>query len=221
MPERDTRPSALATAYSYLSAFLSEDVNKATSTSTLSLEDFRDGKPMTIYLILPPDKLISHRALIKLWIGVLLKTITSRQTIPHQQTLFLLDEAGQLGHFAYLYSIITLCRGYGLKCWTIWQDFQQLEANYPNDWQTLMNNCGMVQYFGGKNYQIARKVESITGIPAARLMQMDADQQLLMMDGLTFLSRKLDYLTDGQYKDRFDPNPFYPKCSSADGPGVR
>ncbi len=92
---------------------------------------------------MPPDKLVSHRTLLKRWIGVLLKTITSRVAIPDRQTLFLLDEAGQMGHFAYLYSIITLCRGYGLTCWTVWQDFQQLASNYPYAWQTLMNNCGV------------------------------------------------------------------------------
>lgn len=219
MPDQNTRPSVLATAHAYMSAFLSEDVLKTTSTSTFSLNDFRDGKPMSIYIIVPPDKLTSHRALIKLWIGVLLKTITSREVIPDLQTLFLLDEAGQLGHFAYLYSIITLCRGYGLKCWTIWQDFQQLESNYPYDWQTLMNNCGMLQFFGCKNAHIARKIEEFTGMPASQIRRMAQNQQLLLMDNMPVLSQKLDYLTDTIYKNQFDPNPFYkrpPKPSAPD-----
>jgi type IV secretion system protein VirD4 len=219
MPDQNTRPSVLATANAYLTPFLSDDVMRATSTSSFSLNDFRDGKPISIYIIVPPDKLTSHRALLKLWIGVLLKTITSRDVIPDLQTLFLLDEAGQLGHFAYLYSIITLCRGYGLKCWTIWQDFQQLESNYPHDWQTLMNNCGVLQFFGSKNHQIARRVEEITGVSAGQVRQLAKDQQLLLLDGLPMISRKLDYLTDVLFKSRFDPNPFYkrpPKPSAPD-----
>lgn len=220
MPDQNTRPSVLATAHAYMSAFLSEDVLKATNTSSFSLNEFREGKPMSIYIIVPPDKLVSHRSLLKLWIGVLLKTITSREVIPDLQTLFVLDEAGQLGHFSYLYSIITLCRGYGLKCWTIWQDVQQLESNYPYDWQTLMNNCGLLQFFGCKNYQIARKIEEITGVPINQIRQLPADQQLLMMDGTSLFSRKLDYLTDPAYQGRFDPNPFYkrhPKPSPFSG----
>ena len=180
---------------------------------------------MSIYIIVPPDKLTSHRALIKLWVGVLLKTITSREEIPDLQTLFLLDEAGQLGTFNYLYSIITLCRGYGLKCWTIWQDFQQLESNYPYDWQTLMNNCGMLQFFGCKNAQIARKIEEFAGVPAAQIQRMGPDQQLLLMDNVPTFSRKLDYLTDPQYAGLFDPNPFYKKyirpSGASDSPGIR
>lgn len=217
MSDRDTRPGVLATAHSYFSSLLSEDVNQATCRSSFALEDFRDGKPMTIYLILPPDKLTSHRALIKMWVGVLLKTITSRQQIPDHPTLFLLDEVGQLGYFQYLYSIITLCRGYGLKCWTIWQDFQQLESNYPYDWQTLINNCGMVQFFGGKNYQIARKVEAITGVPTAQIMQLPGDHQITLIDGEVVFAQKLDYLSGASYKGRFDPNPFYSRGGLSTG----
>jgi type IV secretion system protein VirD4 len=223
MPDLNTRPSTLATANSYLTAFLSEDVNRVTSHSTFKLTDFRDGAPLSIYIIVPPDKLVSHRALLKLWIGVLLKTITSRVTIPDLQTLFLLDEAGQLGHFAYLYSIVTLCRGYGLKCWTIWQDFQQLESNYPYDWQTLMNNCGVLQFFGCKNTQIARRIEFVTGTPAHQVQKLQPDQQLLLLDGEPVFARKVDYLTDSAYQTSFDPNPFYRRSESesADtaGPG--
>lgn len=223
MPDQNTRPSTLATANSYLTPFLSEDVNRVTSQSTFKLTDFRDGAPLSIYIIVPPDKLVSHRALLKLWIGVLLKTITSRVTIPDLQTLFMLDEAGQLGHFAYLYNIITLCRGYGLKCWTIWQDFQQLESNYPHDWQTLMNNCGVLQFFGCKNVQIARRIEFVTGTSAMQVQKLRTDQQLLLLDGEAVFSRKVDYLTDPAYQHRFDPNPFYRRSSPIDadtaGPG--
>jgi type IV secretion system protein VirD4 len=211
MPDQNTRPSVLATVHAYLSPFLSDDAIRATSTSSFSLNDFRDGQPISIYIIVPPDKLVSHRALLKLWIGVLLKTITSREVIPDQQTLFLLDEAGQLGYFAYLYSIITLCRGYGLKCWTIWQDFQQLESNYPFDWQTLMNNCGALQFFGSKNVQIARKIEEVTGIPAEQIRSLTSEQQLLVLDGQAIFSRRMDYLTDPAYENRYDPNPFFRK----------
>lgn len=221
MPDQNTRPSVLATANAYLAPLLSEDVNRATSQSSFALSDFRDGKPLSIYIIIPPDKLISHRALIKLWTGVLLKTITSRDTIPDCPTLFMLDEAGQLGHFQYLYSIITLCRGYGLKCWTIWQDFQQLESNYPGDWQTLMNNCGALQFFGCKNIQMARRIETITGIPLAQIQKLRPDQQVLVLDGEPMFSRKVDYLSDPAYESRFDPNPFYRRQGNAPtGPGL-
>ena len=54
MPDRDTRPSVLAVTNAYLSAFLSEDVTRATSTSSFSLTDFRDGKPCRFTSLCPP-----------------------------------------------------------------------------------------------------------------------------------------------------------------------
>jgi type IV secretion system protein VirD4 len=209
MPEQNTRPSILATANAYLAALMSDDVEQASNSSSFSLLDFRDGAPISIYIVIPPDKLSSHSALIKLWVGVLLRTITSREEIPELQTLFILDEIGQLGHFSYLYSIVTLCRGYGLKCWTIWQDFQQLEGNYPNDWQTLMNNCGVLQFFGPKNHQIAGKIEQVTGVPVARIKKLLQQEQILVLDGEIVFAKKMDYLLDPEFAGKFDANPFY------------
>ncbi len=209
LPKENTAPSVQATASAYFAPFFSKEVEEVLDTSDFSILDFRNGNPISIYIVIPPDKLDSHRALIRLWVGVLLRTITSRETIPDLETLFILDEVGQLGSFNYLYSIVTLCRGYGLKCWTIWQDFQQLEYNYQGSWQTLMNNCGVLQFFGSKNYQVARKIEEITGVPASAVRAMKPEEQLLVLDGFAKVARKLDYLTDDLYRGRFDPNPFY------------
>ncbi|GAB3338047.1 type IV secretory system conjugative DNA transfer family protein [Larkinella ripae] len=209
MPERETRPSVLATVNAYLSPLLSEQVTEVTSLSSFSLLDFRAGEPISIYIILPPDKIKSHRALIKVWVGVLLRAVTSRESIPELQTLFLLDEAGQLGNFTYLQSIITLCRGYGLKCWTIWQDMAQLVANYPDDWETLMNNCGVLQFFGCKNFKVARKIEDFTGVPANEIRQLTDTEQLVLIDSQPIFSKRMDYLTDPQFAGRFDANPLH------------
>ncbi len=209
LPAENTAPSVLATANAYFAPFFSNEVEETLDTSDFSILDFKNGKPISIYIVIPPDKLDSHRALIKLWIGVLLRTITSREEIPPYETLFVLDEVGQLGSFNYLYTIVTLCRGYGLKCWTIWQDFQQLEYNYQGSWQTLMNNCGVLQFFGSKNYQVAKKIEEITGVSAAVVRSMKPEEQLLVMDGEARVARKLDYLNDELFKGKYDPNPFY------------
>ncbi len=213
LPHDRTAPSVLGTANAYLFPFFSKDVQKAFGTSSFSIEDFRAGEPMTIYIMVPPDKLQSHRAIIKAWTGTLLRAITSREEIPDYETLFVLDEVAQLGKFHYLYSIITLCRGYGLKCWTIWQDFQQLESNYEGSWQTLMNNSGVLQFFGSKNYQVANKIEMITGVSTPYIRNMHPDHQLLVLDGFAQVSKKLDYLKDPIFEGKFDPNPFYSKLN--------
>ncbi|MFN8349480.1 MAG: type IV secretory system conjugative DNA transfer family protein [Spirosomataceae bacterium] len=203
-----------ATAQSYVKALMAEPVLTATDSSDFSLEDIRDGKPMTVYIVFPPEYLSSHGALLRVWIGALLKAITSRTSIPQKRTLFLLDEAAQLGTFHYLQTILTLCRGYGVCCYTFWQDLQQLKARY-NDWQTLVNNCSVLQFFGCKNHLVAKGVEEITGISAQRIASLPPDQQLVVMNGKNMLSKRFDYLKDEIFQGLYQPNPFYERKSGS------
>ena len=197
-----------ATAQSYVKALMSEPILEATDASDFSLEDIRDGKPITIYIVIPPEYLSSHGALLRVWIGALLRAITSRTVIPQKRTIFLLDEAAQLGTFNYLQTIITLCRGYGVCCYTFWQDLQQIKARYT-DWQTLVNNCSVLQFFGCKNHLVAKGVEEITGIPAQRIIALPSDQQLVVINGKNILSKRFDYLQDDIFQGLYQPNPFY------------
>jgi hypothetical protein len=72
-----TRGGLLATADSYLKPFLSERVEASLERSTFALTDVREGRPLSIYLIIPPDKLQSHKGLLKFWVSTLLRAITS------------------------------------------------------------------------------------------------------------------------------------------------
>ncbi len=133
------RSGVLSTVNSYLKAFNSEKVLSTLDDSSFLLNDILwDGAPdFHIYLIIPPDKLKSHKALFaSLGRDNPLRAITSRfRSIPAKRTLFVLDECAQLGTFPFLESAITLCRGYGLQTWTFWQDLAQLK-------QLLQNRVG-------------------------------------------------------------------------------
>ncbi len=164
LPERETRGSVLATSTSYIKCFLAEPVLNTLRSSSFRLQDVVQGKPLDIFLILPSDKLRSHRGLIRLWVGTLLKAITSRKRIPKDRTMFLIDECAQLEEFAFLESIITLCRGYGLQCWTFWQDLAQLKSFYPRSWETILNNAGIIQAFGVRNYAMATQLSQLLNV---------------------------------------------------------
>ena len=210
-----TRSGVSATAQSYLKALMSEPVLKATDQSDFTLEDVRDGKPMTIYIVFPPEYISSHSSLLRLWVGALLQAITSRKEIPAKRTIFLLDEAAQLGSFSYLETVLTLCRGYGVSCVTFWQDLQQVKERYPG-WQTLLNNCSVLQFFGCKNYLVAKGVEEITGITAPRIASLPDDEQVVVINGKNLLSKRFDYLSDPRFAGMFDANPFYGRGSGPD-----
>ncbi|MCU0340475.1 MAG: type IV secretory system conjugative DNA transfer family protein [Spirosomaceae bacterium] len=210
MPERETRPSVLATANSYLKPFMSERVGSALHQSTFALEDVVAGKPMTIYVVIPPDKLKSHAGLLRLWIGTLISALLSRTEIPPQKTLFILDEAAQLGSFGLLETILTLCRGYGVACWSFWQDLTQLKRHYSN-WQTLLNNCHTWQFFGVRKFQTAKDLHEITGVSPSTIIGLPSDQQIILSDDnpTPKICRKFDYLKDAPFQGFYDENPFY------------
>jgi type IV secretion system protein VirD4 len=213
-----TRSGMLATAQAYLKPFLSPRLAEALSNSTVPLDGVLAGDPMTIYMILPPDKLKSHKALLKMWAGTLLKALTSRATVPAQRTLLLLDEAAQLGNFPPLETAVTLCVGYGLQVWTFWQDLAQLKSCYPDSWQTVLNNCAVLQTFGINNRQMASQWGDYLGRGAAELAALPADRQVVAIQGSGELCcRRADYLRDPIFAGLFDDNPLYGRSGPTTG----
>ena len=210
LPSDKTRPSVLGTAKTYLQAIQAPEVLKTLSSSTFSLREIIDGEPLSIYMIIPPDKIHSHAAILKLWVGVLFRAITSRKRIPKNRTLFILDECAQLGSFPFLESVVTLCRGYGLQVWTLWQDLSQLKHRYPVSWATMLNNCDVLQIFGARNHLVASEFAEVVGASAEEVRQIELDQQVVVMrGGDPMRARRYDYLNDKLFTGLFEDNPLY------------
>ena len=210
MPAEKTRDSVLATAISYLKAFTSDQVASTLQKSSFSLQEVIDGSPLSIYIIIPPDKLRSHSALLKLWIGTLLKAISSRREIPEHRTLFILDECGQLGSFPFLETAITLLRGYGLQTWSFWQDLSQLRKLYEIEWSTMVNNCDVLQIFGTKNYRVATEFSEMVGVETEQVSDVKASEQILLIEGQELMkTKRFDYLNNPEFKGKYQPNPLY------------
>ena len=203
------RSGVLSTANSYLKAFGSERVSKSLSSSSFNIDHIVQGKPITIYLIVPPDKLNSHKALLRLWVGTIMRAITARREIPLKRTLFVLDECAQLGHFSLLETAITLCRGYGLQTWTFWQDLSQIEKLYEVGWHTMVNNCGVVQVFGAKNHSVVRQCSELLGIDIEDLRRIQDNEQVTVINGEPTKSFKIDYLRDEMFSGLYCDNPYY------------
>jgi type IV secretion system protein VirD4 len=205
-PEERTRPCILTTAMTYVKALGSEVVAKALGNSTFDLLDVHNGTPMTIYMVMPPDKLESHRNLMRLWVSTLLTTVGRRAFLPQQRTLFLLDECAQLGALPMLKQAITLMRGYGLQVWTFWQDLSQLQQLYPLDWKTLLNNSGVLQLFGFSPLA-TRDWADLLGMGADAIHGLGTDEAFLLSDKRELSAcRRLDYLTDETFAGLFDVN---------------
>jgi type IV secretion system protein VirD4 len=208
-----TRGGVIATAQQHVYLFDDENVLNSIKATSFDLEALVRGEPITIYLVLPPTKLSSHGVLLRLWIASLLTAMFERETLPELPTLFMLDEAAQLGTLEILRTAMTLMRGYGVRCWTFWQDLSQLKHLYPHDWQTIINNAAVLQTFGITTNLMARDLSDVLGdVSPQALLKLERNQQILVQPGGQLdITTKLDYLQDEQYQGLYDPHPMFGK----------
>lgn len=206
-----TFDSILSVLRAHLDGLMSRRVEQVTNSTSFSLNHFKAGKKMTIYLVIPPAKLDSARGLLRVWIGALFSIITERRKMPANDTLFILDECAQVGSMKKIEQAITLLRGYGCRVWSIWQDFEQLKSTYPESWKTLINNSDVLQMFGFSNASACQTaIEMVGEFLPSHLLGLASDQQILQLKGrLPIQSQKINYLTDEYFKGRFKPNDFY------------
>ncbi|MBA4188941.1 MAG: hypothetical protein C0467_13170 [Planctomycetaceae bacterium] len=207
-PSDKTRPCIRTTATTFVKCLGSSAVSRSLERSTFDLCDLLNNKPMTIYLVLPPEKLLSHRGLMRLWVVTLLTTVMRRNRLPKQRTLFLLDEAAQLGSLDLLPQAVSLLRGYGLQVWTFWQDLSQLMRLYPTNWEAIVNNAAVLQAFGVPGHAARVGWRTVLGDMEAQLAsELHADEMLVAITGQPITRHtRANYLRDAAFKGRFDSN---------------
>lgn len=142
-------------------AFLDDPrIAHALAASDFKLSDLK-AKAMTVYLVMPPDRLRTYRAFVRGFFGLALSAITRTQTQPPHKVLFLLDEFAQLGHMTQIEDGISLVSGYGAAFWLFVQDLSQLKGVYKK-WQTFLANSAR-QYFGTTDYDTAKYISDSLG----------------------------------------------------------
>jgi type IV secretion system protein VirD4 len=205
------RSSALSTARQHMRIFSSPRLQETVTSTSFDLAAFRDGAPMTIYLVLPPQKLHSHVAILRLWLSVLMGILMERTTIPEQPTVFIVDELAQLGCLTMILQAVSLMRGFGLRCLLLLQSLNQIKSQSPAKLDVLLDNCGVLTTFGRLRHDQATQLAGLLGdVTAETLLRLPTEQLLVSRPGAaTAVATKLDYLHDPLFRGRFDPNPYY------------
>ena len=202
------RDDVLSTAITRLDLFASAGVRRATGPSSVRLLDLLEDQPLTVYLVLPVEKLYSHGRLLRLWLGVVLSTLLRRTRLPRHKTLVMLDECAALGELDALRTLVCLMRGFGVRCAMFFQDAAQLRRLYPKDWQTMINNT-VVQTFGARSLLASRDLDEMLGLGDPRAaLQAPRDAQFLCLPGRDpIVCERFDYLRDPMFAGRFVPDP--------------
>jgi len=202
-----TRGSILSVAQQHFKIFMDPTVRKGLANTSFDLQKFKDGAPMTIFLILPPAKLKSHGILLRIWLTCLLRITMDRKSLLKHRTYFMIDELANIGSIEELDTAYTLLRSYSVKLCIYLQDLQQLKTLYPSSWNTLVGNSGTLQLFTPANHITARELALLFGkdVDAEKMLSLPLDSQILLSRGGKWIkSRKLDYLKDLYFKGKFD-----------------
>ncbi len=216
-----TRYCVLSTAHSMLHSFRSKSIREAmNSPLSIDLNDLLDGKPVTVYLVLPIERMVSHGICLRLWLDVLLQVLMRRQVPSAIPTFVMVDEAAQIGPCPALKVVATYLRAHGVRLWTFWQDLAQLRSVYPRDWETLINNTSALTFMPGTGLA-GREIAPIAGVSRSTLEGLRLDQQLVCEVGREPRTVQMSrYWTDIRFTGRFDPIPRFDRNLS-DGPSGR
>lgn len=140
-------------------------VSKSFEKSNINILELKT-RPMSLYLILDMDKLLfvsdNYKPLVRLIITTCMMG-ASVKTVVKEKLLFMLDEIAQLGNLQYLPNLLSIYRSKGVVVWTIWQNLAQIQANYEKEWQTIIGNCDVQQYFGVNDEETAKRVSEAAG----------------------------------------------------------
>ena len=121
---------------------------------------------MTVYLILPADRLQTFNRWLRLLIQQAI-TVNARNVAdkPEKPILFMLDEMPTLGRLPSIEQAYGLMAGFGMQLWGIVQDLSQLSRVYGETaWQTFISNSGVIQYFGSRDKMTAEYFSTLCGV---------------------------------------------------------
>ena len=137
-------------------------VAASTRTSSFDPADLRSGK-LTVYLVLPPERMRAQAGLLRMWIGAMLRTVVRGGLQEQNKVHFVLDEAASLGRLEVLEDAVDKYRGYGVRMQFYYQSLGQLKKCWPEGQdQTLLSNTSQI-FFGVNDPQTAEYVSNRLG----------------------------------------------------------
>jgi hypothetical protein len=187
-----------------LSIWRSARLLNATDASDFRCEDLRrkDG-PTTVYLCFPPEYLQSHKAVLRVLVGLAVATMTrpdlGRPPVP---TAFILDEAPALGYMAPILQAQAYLAGYGIKLWTFSQSISQLQAAYGEAWQTFTANADVICTFGINDLETSQWVSRMLGSTGEYLKKYKDFEYRQHWNGLE--NSRPDPREDNEDKDQYN-----------------
>ena len=110
-----------------------------TDDTPFDLAELATGR-VTLFLVLPIDKLETHGRWLRLILTLAIRAIARQDTPPALPVIFWLDEMGTIGKLKMVENAYGLMAGAGMRIVGFLQNISQLQEYYPDTWDTFIAN---------------------------------------------------------------------------------
>ena len=157
---RDEISSIQSTADTQTRWLLSKPIRASLQGPGFDFARLRE-KPMTIFIVLPAERLRTHSVWLRLVIVCALNALY--RNVAGRRVLLIVDEMAALGHLAPLEDAFALIRGYNIQIAAFAQDLGQLKNLYEERWETFIANAGAVFGFAPNDLTTAEWMSKRAG----------------------------------------------------------
>lgn len=166
--------SVLSTAKSYLVLYRDPIVAENISKSEFRIKDLmHHDDPVSLYIVTQPNDKARLRPLVRILVNMIVRLSADKLVfkggLPYghykHRLLVMLDEFPSLGRLEILQESLAFVAGYGIKCYLICQDINQLksrETGYGHD-ESITSNCHVQNAFPPNRIETAEHLSRLTG----------------------------------------------------------
>lgn len=183
-PER-TRSTFFGSALATLQLFTNWNIADMTSKSDFELKDI-GRKPTALFMIVPDEKTTFY-SLVSIFVNQvyvsLVELANSNGGRVSNPVDFFLDEFGNLPTIPSFGSMLSVGAGRGLRFSLIIQDYQQLEKNYPKDFENIKGNCVVTLYLRTPTLKTLEELSKRTGTYTVQVQSVSDSMSVSGMKG--------------------------------------
>ncbi len=166
--------SVLSTAKSYLGLYRDPVVARNISKSEFRIRDLMNfDDPVSLYIVTQPNDKARLRPMVRILCNMIIRLLADKlsfekgRPVAHYKhnLLAMLDEFPSLGKLEILQESLAFVAGYGIKCYIICQDLNQLksrETGYGPD-ETITSNCHVQNAYPPNRIETAEHLSKLTG----------------------------------------------------------
>ncbi|MBI1686780.1 conjugal transfer protein TraG [Caulobacter hibisci] len=187
------RSGVLSTAMSFLGLYRDPIVSAVTARCDWRIDDLvAAGRPVTLYLVVPPSDISRTRPLIRLILNQIGRRLTEGlESARHRPRLLLmLDEFPALGRLDFFEQAMAFMAGYRIKAFLIAQSLNQIAKAYGEN-NSILDNCHVRVAFSTNDERTARRISDSLGTATEmRAMKNYAGHRLSPWLGHLMVSRQ-------------------------------